>query len=222
MSSFGFSGTNAHVVVAEYDSKSEETTFLPQQPQEDKEDQLLSYLKDTFQKVTGFDMEKIDIHEPFDNHGIHSLVSKEIISCLEKDFGPLPATLLFEHFTLSDLKDYLIKRYQPQVPQVSDHDRVAEEDNDIAVIGMAGRYPQADDLDEFWNNLKNGSDCIEEIPLTRWDHTRYYDPDPTLAGKGKIYSKWGGFINGVDQFDPLFSDFLTVKQNRWTPRNDYF
>lgn len=222
VSSFGFSGTNAHVVVAEYVGKSEETTFLPQQPQEDKEEQLLSYLKDTFQKVTGFDMEKIDIHEPFDNHGIHSLVSKEIISCLEKDFGPLPATLLFEHFTLSDLKDYLIKRYQPQVPQASDPDRVAGEEGDIAVIGMAGRYPQADDLDEFWNNLKNGSDCIEEIPLTRWDHTRYYDPDPALAGKGKIYSKWGGFVNGVDQFDPLFFRLSHREAEQMDPQERLF
>ncbi|XXT21477.1 SDR family NAD(P)-dependent oxidoreductase [Sorangium sp. So ce429] len=73
---------------------------------------------------------------------------------------------------------------------------------DIAIIGVAGRYPQARNVQEYWANLAAGKDCITEIPATRWDHGQHYDPQ---KGKlGKTYSKWGGFIDGVDEFDPLF------------------
>jgi amino acid adenylation domain-containing protein len=73
---------------------------------------------------------------------------------------------------------------------------------DIAIIGVSGRYPGARDVREFWENLKNGKDCITEIPKDRWDHSMYFDADKSRIGK--TYSKWGGFIEGVDRFDPLF------------------
>ncbi len=75
-------------------------------------------------------------------------------------------------------------------------------DYDIAVIGMSGQFPQAHDLDEFWQNLAQGKDCITEIPSQRWDYRQFFDADKTRAGKS--YCKWGGFLDQVDQFDPLF------------------
>ena len=73
---------------------------------------------------------------------------------------------------------------------------------DVAIIGVSGRYPQARNLMEYWNNLKQGKDCIQEIPEARWDHSPYFDEDKN--NQGKTYSKWGGFLDGVDEFDPLF------------------
>jgi acyl transferase domain-containing protein/acyl carrier protein len=73
---------------------------------------------------------------------------------------------------------------------------------DIAIIGLSGRYPQARNLQEFWKNLRDGKDCITEIPKERWDHSLYFDEDKNTPGK--TYSKWGGFIDDVDKFDPLF------------------
>lgn len=73
---------------------------------------------------------------------------------------------------------------------------------DIAIIGVAGRYPQADNIDMFWENLLNGVDCITEIPPERWNHNTYFTPEKGV--KGKCYSKWGGFIHDYDKFDPLF------------------
>ncbi|WP_143812933.1 SDR family NAD(P)-dependent oxidoreductase [Paenibacillus sp. XY044] len=73
---------------------------------------------------------------------------------------------------------------------------------EVAVIGVAGRYPGAGNVSEFWEVLKNGKDCITEIPDERWDYRQYFDEDRTKPGKA--YSKWGGFIDGVDLFDPLF------------------
>src|SRR5262249_28087260 len=45
----------------------------------------------------------------------------------------------------------------------------------------------------FWRNLADGRDCITEVPPDRWDHRAY----PGVA-------RWGGFLDGVDRFDPLF------------------
>ncbi|GGQ48396.1 SDR family NAD(P)-dependent oxidoreductase [Streptomyces mutabilis] len=78
----------------------------------------------------------------------------------------------------------------------------AGDGRDIAVIGISGRYPDADDLDELWANLASGTDSIREVPADRWDHSRYYDPDGSKPGKA--YAKWGGFLRDVDKFDPLF------------------
>ncbi|MCQ4167612.1 SDR family NAD(P)-dependent oxidoreductase [Tahibacter harae] len=71
---------------------------------------------------------------------------------------------------------------------------------DIAIIGVAGRYPEAADLDAFWNNLRDGRDCVREIPPQRWDYSAY----AAKPVQGKAYCRWGGFLDGVDEFDPLF------------------
>ena len=84
----------------------------------------------------------------------------------------------------------------------------AEDKSDppIAIIGISGRYPQAMNMDEYWKNLKEGKDCIVEIPASRWPLEDFYHPNPeeAVAQGNKSYSKWGGFVDGVDQFDPLF------------------
>ena len=75
-------------------------------------------------------------------------------------------------------------------------------DEPIAIIGMSGRFPMADDLDEFWQNLFEGRDCIQEIPKERWDWREYYGDPQKEENKTNI--KWGGFISGADEFDPEF------------------
>ncbi|MCK9638239.1 MAG: SDR family NAD(P)-dependent oxidoreductase, partial [Methylobacter tundripaludum] len=75
----------------------------------------------------------------------------------------------------------------------------------IAIIGISGRYPQADTLEAFWENLKTGKDCISEIPPDRWPMQNFFDADPKHAvASGKSYSKWGGFLDSFADFDPLF------------------
>lgn len=91
---------------------------------------------------------------------------------------------------------------------------------DIAIIGIAGRYPQAESLDELWENLKSGKDCITEIPRERWDHTPYFDHDKTKPGKSN--SRWGGFISGVDQFDPLLFNISPREAELMDPQERLF
>ncbi|HEX3030571.1 MAG TPA: beta-ketoacyl synthase N-terminal-like domain-containing protein, partial [Clostridia bacterium] len=78
-------------------------------------------------------------------------------------------------------------------------------DTDIAVIGISGRFPKAENMEQFWKNLYEGKDCIEEIPNSRWALEGFFEPDRTKAVlEGLSYSKWGGFLNNIDCFDPLF------------------
>lgn len=80
--------------------------------------------------------------------------------------------------------------------------RNADSEDKIAIIGLAGKYPGANNVQEFWENLKQGKDSITEIPSDRWDMTSFYDEEKGKSGTS--YSKWGGFIEDVNKFDPLF------------------
>ncbi len=77
-------------------------------------------------------------------------------------------------------------------------DRTAEP-LDIAIVGMAGVFPQAGDLASFWSAVVGGRDAVTEVPAERWDTATYYDPDGTGE---KTPSKWGGFLPDIP-FDAL-------------------
>uniref|UniRef100_UPI001FC851B0 beta-ketoacyl synthase N-terminal-like domain-containing protein n=2 Tax=Burkholderia gladioli TaxID=28095 RepID=UPI001FC851B0 len=75
-------------------------------------------------------------------------------------------------------------------------------DEPIAIVGLSARMPMAEDADAFWQNLLDGRDCIEEIPAMRWDWQAIYGDPTDDAGRTRV--KWGGFIDGIDEFDPHF------------------
>ncbi len=73
----------------------------------------------------------------------------------------------------------------------------------IAVIGIGCRYPGGiEDADGFWRLLHDRQDAVREVPPDRWDVEAYYDADPDAPGK--IATRYGGFLDQVDQFDPYF------------------
>jgi len=61
---------------------------------------------------------------------------------------------------------------------------------DIAIIGLSGRYPGANDVHTFWENLSQGKHGISEIPAERWDWRQHFDTQKGRAGKS--YTRWGG------------------------------
>nr|WTA00212.1 SDR family oxidoreductase [Streptomyces sp. NBC_00857] len=81
----------------------------------------------------------------------------------------------------------------------TDTEETAPEPLRVAVVGMAGMFPGAPDVAEFWANIVAGKDCVTEVPAHRWDPERYYAPD----GDGeRTPSRWGGFLPEIP-FDPL-------------------
>jgi myxalamid-type polyketide synthase MxaE and MxaD len=72
----------------------------------------------------------------------------------------------------------------------------------VAIVGMACRYPGAQNIGEFWDLLVNGRDAIAETPESRWDVDAVYDPDPSAPGK--MSSRKGGFLPHLEEFDAAF------------------
>lgn len=102
----------------------------------------------------------------------------------------LSPAALYEYTTLAEFyTDLLDKR---AVARADDEpSQRLNPTNDIAIIGMSGVFPQAPDVDRFWDNLCQGKDCISEVPSSRWNWR-----DLTV--------QWGGFIDNVAHFDASF------------------
>ncbi|PTL76608.1 type I polyketide synthase [Vitiosangium sp. GDMCC 1.1324] len=144
----------------------------------------------------------IDIREPLSRYGLDSAGALELLAELSAAVGrPLPATLLWEYPTLEALRDHLagVERTGPaRAPEAS----AAVGQEPIAVIGLACRFPGAPDAAAFWRLLREGVDAVTEVPPERWNLDAFYDADPSVPGK--MNTRWGGFLDGVDRFEPQF------------------
>lgn len=90
----------------------------------------------------------------------------------------------------------------------------------IAIIGMSGVMPQSDDLQTFWENLREGKNLVSEIPKDRWSWEEHFG-DP-MKEPGKTNSKWGGFMSEVDKFDPLFFGISPREAQMMDPQQRLF
>lgn len=79
---------------------------------------------------------------------------------------------------------------------------LSEADDAIAIIGISCRLPRAVNPQEFWELVRNGESGITEVPPERWDTNSLFDAE--RATPATVNTCWGGFIDGVDQFDPGF------------------
>ena len=93
-------------------------------------------------------------------------------------------------------------------------------DMPIAIVGMAGVMPGSDDLDAFWRHLDAGDDLISVIPRDRWNWEDYFG-DP-FKEANRSNSKWGGFMNEVDKFDPLFFGISRREAQMMDPQQRIF
>ncbi|MBW4687494.1 MAG: type I polyketide synthase [Komarekiella atlantica HA4396-MV6] len=87
----------------------------------------------------------------------------------------------------------------------------------IAIIGIGCRFPGAENPESFWDLLRSGGDAITEVPSDRWDIDTFYDPNPGIPGK--MSTRWGGFLNQVDQFDPGFFGILPRRAKLIDPQH---
>ena len=69
----------------------------------------------------------------------------------------------------------------------------------IAVVGMSGRFPESDTLDELWRLLETGTTTHQEIPSSRFDMTDFYDP--SRRKHNPLVSRHGCFIKKPGNFD---------------------
>lgn len=72
----------------------------------------------------------------------------------------------------------------------------------IAIVGIGCRFPGAENPASFWKLIRDGGDAIADVPPSRWDLDRYYDTDGSKPNKAN--TRWGGFLENIDRFDPQF------------------
>ncbi|WAC93722.1 type I polyketide synthase [Mycobacterium sp. Aquia_213] len=151
-------------------------------------------------------VEAIDPDKAFQDLGFDSLTAVEMRNRLKTATGlALSPTLIFDYPTPNGLAGY-IRKELAGVPQEITHAPVAAVtgDDPIVIVGMSCRYPGGvTSPEDLWEMLTEGRDVLTEFPSDRgWDLSGVYNPDPDVPGT--CYTRTGGFVDGVADFDPAF------------------
>ncbi|AKL76887.1 type I polyketide synthase [Bacillus velezensis] len=207
----------------------------------------IAYLTELIGKTLKIPSGRMDPSVSLTAYGLDSILVVRLTNAFRNVFDQMTSTLFFEYQTIEEIADYLLLS-QPEAfmkamgvreAQLADHtDNLNVKQNkipqneegsrtngdpyiqDIAVIGLSGRYPGADHVDELWENVKAGRHSITEVPKDRWDWKTFYNEE---RGKwGSIYSKWGGFLDDIDKFDPLFFRISPAEAERMDPQERLF
>jgi acyl transferase domain-containing protein len=175
----------------------------------------------------------VDCSAPLRQMGLTSLMATELALDLERTLQhPCSATLVFNYPTIEKIADHLLSEgvadslaapevvsgQEPssdstaEMPAVlrSDKESMPADQTDranmtepIAVIGLACRFPGgAVNPEDYWRILRGGVDVITEVPSDRWNIGDFYDANPEAPGK--MYSRWGGFLDSIDLFDAAY------------------
>ncbi|MDG4820787.1 beta-ketoacyl synthase N-terminal-like domain-containing protein [Asanoa sp. WMMD1127] len=72
---------------------------------------------------------------------------------------------------------------------------------DVAVVGLACRFPGGESRDAFWELLRRGGDGVGPVPPARWEPDRYYSPE---SASGTMNNREGAFLRDVDGLDHEF------------------
>lgn len=208
----------------------------------------VNYFKGLLSDITRLSVDRIEANVLFEEYGIDSIKVMKMTNDLEQVFGLLPKTLFFEKQNINELAEFFVSKYPEKMGSIvspprsesvgqvignigqathKSHSDVGTGDlldhhseTGIAIIGLAGRYPGSRDLDAFWDNLCEGKDCIKEIPEDRWNNSLFYEKNRFKTGK--IHSQWGGFIEGVYEFDPLFFNISPKEAKFLDPQERLF
>ncbi len=144
---------------------------------------------------------RIDPRQPFVDFGLDSVQAVSITGELEDWLGiSLPPTLIWDYPTIHSLVEHLAAQAAP-APLQPDPRQPHDSHSPIAVVGLGCRFPGATDPAAFWQMLRNGADAISEVPAARWDADAYYQANDANPVPGKMNTRWGGFLDQVDQFD---------------------
>lgn len=173
------------------------------------------WLIDLIAKELKIDPSRLQMDKEFQLYGVDSIILAQLVSKIDRGLQGvhLDPSALIEHPTIQSLADYLAVSYPDAVaaligeevakglsPLTGQLGKSAALSDKIAVVGMACHFPDASNLKEYWHNLKSGVDSIHEVPVSRWDWKKYYDPVGNVTGKS--LSKWGAFLPAIETFDP--------------------
>lgn len=193
-------------------------------PRQDSYLDILEEIKGLVGGILSIEAGSIDANAGLETYVHDSFKVVELTIALQNRYPNVSATFLYEYSSLAEIASALCHeeeqhtatsvrsekktaRLEAEPVHVhSDDDKGTEhsasEPYEVAIIGINGRFPQANNVADFWRNLLEGTSCITEVPPDRWDTDLYYDP--ANESTDKSHSKWGGFIEDVDSFDHAF------------------
>lgn len=163
-----------------------------EEPEVDAEHNLAKVWRDLLQ------IDQVGINDNFFDLGGNSLLALKLVVELQEQHNyQIPVTKIYELLTIKKLSAFLDAR---QLSVSAAIEQTAQQrGGDIAVIGIAGRFPGANDTDELWELLKEGREGISFFEEARLDQHI-----PQQKRKNQDYVKARGIINQADQFDAEF------------------
>ena len=215
-------------------TKKMEPSVTNNNPNKSNIDDIKELIKSIIAEVMHIDKTDINDQTLFQEYGIDSLITLELLTPLKQEFGYLPSTIFFEYPNISKLSSYLINLKKTdnksttndlEQNQKSQEHRLNTEninDKDIAIIGISGQFPNCNNIDELAERLAKGENCISLIPIERWDNDKFYTSKTSDYQVGKIYTKYGGFINNVSYFDHEFFNITPLDAEIMDPQERLF
>ncbi|MDN3579777.1 polyketide synthase [Mucilaginibacter flavus] len=163
-------------------------------------------------------IEKIGIDDDFFLLGGNSLLALKTVATLKQDLNlDVPITKLYQYPTISGLVNFLSgsNKAAPLLSVKKNKDNTANQD--IAIIGMAGRFPGANTIDEFWQLLSDGKEATTFFTADEIDKSI-----PANVKNDPYYVKARGIIDGADQFDAGFFGFNPRNAELMDPQQRVF
>lgn len=138
-----------------------------------------------------------------------------------KNIPPLYVDRTEKNESYNDVKKSSVSEFYKDEykAKLDDSESDSSRREDIAIVGLCGRYAEAKNLAEFWRNIQSGKNCIGIIPESRWSWQQFHG---SRDGSGDIYTRWGGFMPDADAFDPLFFGISPLEAERMDPQERVF
>lgn len=165
-------------------------------------------------------LEHVGIDDNFFDLGGHSLLLTRVYEALRKQVSePFALITLFQHPTIRSLAARLAQDEIPAPIRIrANMSRNADSSDEIAIIGLTGRFPGADDLQTFWNNLREGRESI-----------RFFTDEELLDSGIEAeltalpnYVRANGILSDVAGFDAAFFGYTPTEAEIIDPQHRLF
>ncbi len=166
------------------------------------------------------------ISDNFFDLGGHSLLAIQVCRALSQQLGMTLSVIdIFENPTVQTLAAFIDSHSddsasdhanEPAAAQSSHHQQM--DNDDIAIIGLAGRFPGADNIDDFWSNIRSGVCSIRELSTEELDKNGV----PKDIYSDENYRRVGAILDNVDLFDPQFWQLSQKEANLMDPQQRLF
>ncbi|GHF73622.1 hypothetical protein GCM10018790_59340 [Kitasatospora xanthocidica] len=142
-------------------------------------------------ELLGIPANTLDRWAPMHRYGLDSAKAVALAASLSELLGrQVPATWMWQYPTVDGLARALVDGPGAEEPDPG-LERRASAREPVAIVGIGCRFPGGPDPSSFWRLLVEGGDAVGPVP----------------AGRRALLNdrvRWGGFIDGIDRFDPLF------------------